>query len=158
MNTPDYRFRFEIIDAETGETVIADYCSLTDIDEFGGCESVDMHVASALRAFPARCARRLRAVPLRRRRCVDQEPSDAGHATGRAHQEGGPMTARRNPWALSKAEARAREDAILNDFLAAMVEADRRFVDPEQAWAWLSWQFDAVRAEIMASLMRRSAR
>lgn len=49
--TPSYRFRFEIVDASTGEVVIADFCSLGSIDPFGGSEAVDMHVAAMLRAF-----------------------------------------------------------------------------------------------------------
>lgn len=47
-----YRFKCEIVDDETDEVVIADYCTLLGtIDQFGGCETVDMHVASMLRAF-----------------------------------------------------------------------------------------------------------
>lgn len=48
---PTYRFHCKIVDEATGETVIADYCQITSIDQFGACESVDMHVASMLRAF-----------------------------------------------------------------------------------------------------------
>lgn len=51
MGTPAYRFKFQIIDETTGDVVEADYCALTTIDEFGGCESVDIHVAAMLRAF-----------------------------------------------------------------------------------------------------------
>lgn len=50
-DAPSYRFHCKIVDEATGEVVIADYCALTSIDQFGGCESVDMHVASMLRAF-----------------------------------------------------------------------------------------------------------
>jgi len=46
-----YRFHCIIEDTDTGETVIEDSCALTSIDTFGGCENVDMHVASMLRAF-----------------------------------------------------------------------------------------------------------
>lgn len=51
MSAPNYRFQCSIIDQATGETVIADFCSLSTIDQFGGCESVDIHVAAVLRAF-----------------------------------------------------------------------------------------------------------
>src|SRR5690242_17563560 len=51
MTAPSYRFNFEIVDEATGNVVISDFCGLTAIDQFGGCESVDMHVASMLRAF-----------------------------------------------------------------------------------------------------------
>jgi len=48
---PDYKFEFRVIDKTSGETVIADDCSISTIDDFGGCEMVDMHVSSTLRAF-----------------------------------------------------------------------------------------------------------
>ena len=51
MTAPSYRFNFEIVDETTGTVVISDFCGLTGIDQLGGCESVDMHVASMLRAF-----------------------------------------------------------------------------------------------------------
>lgn len=48
---PSYRFKFAIVDETTGEVIGTDFCNLTSIDQFGGCESVDMHVASTLRWF-----------------------------------------------------------------------------------------------------------
>lgn len=65
----------------------------------------------------------------------------------------------KNPWALSEAQAIAREDAIYDQFLAAVKAADR-FANQEMAEAWLKYQFrnTAVREAIMASLLRRSAR
>lgn len=48
---PTYRFKFALVDEATGEVISSDFCALTSIDQFGGCESVDMHVASMLRAF-----------------------------------------------------------------------------------------------------------
>lgn len=53
MTTPahSYRFKFAIVDETTGDVVQSDFTYLTDIDEFGRCESVDIHVAAMLRAF-----------------------------------------------------------------------------------------------------------
>jgi hypothetical protein len=51
MPAPSYRFKCAIVDQTTGETVISDWCSLGSIDQFGGCEAAEMHVASMLRAF-----------------------------------------------------------------------------------------------------------
>lgn len=50
---PEYRFKFAIVDETTGETVWSDFCGLLPdtIDEFGGCEAVDIHVSSMLRGF-----------------------------------------------------------------------------------------------------------
>lgn len=48
INTDGLRFKFSITDAD-GNEIVSDYTYLTNIDEFGGCESVDIHVASALR-------------------------------------------------------------------------------------------------------------
>lgn len=48
---PNYRFQFCIIDKTSGETICEDYCGLTSIDQFGACESIDMHVSAMLRAF-----------------------------------------------------------------------------------------------------------
>lgn len=48
---PEYRFRFQIVDETTGEVVESDYTYLTSIDQFGNCESVDIHVAAMLRGF-----------------------------------------------------------------------------------------------------------
>lgn len=50
MTDKPYRFRFQI-ETPAGDVLIEDYCSLTSIDQFGGCENVDMHVASMLRMF-----------------------------------------------------------------------------------------------------------
>lgn len=51
MTAPSYRFKFQIVDESTDEVVAEDYCGLTTIDNFGACESVDIHVSSMLRAF-----------------------------------------------------------------------------------------------------------
>lgn len=48
---PSYRFHCRITDENTGAAVEFDFCSLTDIHADGSCESVDLHVASLLRAF-----------------------------------------------------------------------------------------------------------
>lgn len=50
MTDKPYRFRC-LIETPDGDVLIEDYCSLTSIDQFGGCESVDMHVGSMLRMF-----------------------------------------------------------------------------------------------------------
>jgi len=44
------RFEFRVLDLD-GEEVACDWTTMLpgDIDEFGGCETVDIHVASALR-------------------------------------------------------------------------------------------------------------
>jgi hypothetical protein len=51
MTERTYTFQFTIIDKSTGETVVEDSCTLGSIDQFGGSEMVDLHVASTLRAF-----------------------------------------------------------------------------------------------------------
>ena len=51
MSAPEYQFKIQIIDKTTGEIVASDWTYLTTIDQFGNCESVDIHVASLLRAF-----------------------------------------------------------------------------------------------------------
>jgi hypothetical protein len=48
---PEYRFKFQIVDETTGEVVHSDWTYFTTIDEFGGCESVDIHVAAMLRGW-----------------------------------------------------------------------------------------------------------
>ncbi|MDE2096832.1 MAG: hypothetical protein KGL39_06255 [Patescibacteria group bacterium] len=45
----DLTFHFEIKNSE-GEVIASDWCNVGRIDEYGGSEMVDMHVASALRA------------------------------------------------------------------------------------------------------------
>ena len=52
---PDFRFRCEIVDAETDEVIVQDHCTITDasIDEFGGCEMVDHAVAKMMRYWRA---------------------------------------------------------------------------------------------------------
>ena len=49
--TDTYRFEFRVTDAETGDVVITDWATFFayNIGQFGECESVDIHVASALR-------------------------------------------------------------------------------------------------------------
>lgn len=44
------RFEFRILD-DDGEEIVSDYATISpeQIDQFGGCETVDMHTASALR-------------------------------------------------------------------------------------------------------------
>lgn len=50
MKLDTLRFELRVVDTETGETVVSDYTSnLTPIDQFGNCESVDIHVGAALR-------------------------------------------------------------------------------------------------------------
>lgn len=48
--TKPLRFEFRVVD-DNGETVVTDYTTITTdmIDQFGGCETVDHHVASTLR-------------------------------------------------------------------------------------------------------------
>lgn len=48
---PDYRFKFQIIDENTGDVIVDDYCSFETVDEFGGCEAVDHQTAKGLRYF-----------------------------------------------------------------------------------------------------------
>lgn len=48
---PNYRFSFKITDETTGDMIVADFCSFTQADEFGGCETIDHQVARGLRAF-----------------------------------------------------------------------------------------------------------
>ena len=49
MKLENLRFEFRVVDTETDETVISDSTSIFSIDEFGGSESVDVHVGAALR-------------------------------------------------------------------------------------------------------------
>jgi len=52
MNKPEYRFECRIVDMTTGDTVIkADTYLSSSIGFDGSCESVDMEVASMMRAF-----------------------------------------------------------------------------------------------------------
>jgi hypothetical protein len=48
--TRPLRFEFRVMD-EDGEEIASDWTTMQpgDIDQFGGCETVDIHVASALR-------------------------------------------------------------------------------------------------------------
>ena len=48
-----YRFSFEITDDETGECIQTDWTLFfpENVDPFGGCETVDIHVGSALRGL-----------------------------------------------------------------------------------------------------------
>lgn len=48
---PNYRYEGRIVDTTTGETIISDWCSLTESDMHGGSEIIDMTVASMLRTF-----------------------------------------------------------------------------------------------------------
>ena len=43
------RFEFRIVDGD-GDTLVEDWTPVCTIDEFGGCEMVELHVSSALRA------------------------------------------------------------------------------------------------------------
>lgn len=49
MTLDNLRFELRVIDTDTGETVVSDYTHITPINVFGASESVDIHVASALR-------------------------------------------------------------------------------------------------------------
>ena len=51
MSVPNYRFECKIIDADTGETVISDNTYMMQIDQFGGCESVDITIGRMMRQF-----------------------------------------------------------------------------------------------------------
>jgi len=66
---------------------------------------------------------------------------------------------RANPWAISAEQAAAREDAIFDQFQAEIKSADRRFSTEQRKAAYLDKQYGnrAVKAAIMAALMRRSA-
>lgn len=46
-----YKFKFRIVNTETDEVFMTDWTTFDAdrVDEFGGCETVDIHVASALR-------------------------------------------------------------------------------------------------------------
>lgn len=47
------KFEFRIIDESTDDVIASDWTFISDptfIDQDGGCETVDIHVASALRA------------------------------------------------------------------------------------------------------------
>jgi hypothetical protein len=49
MTAPSYRFRFEIVDQETGEVVERDWVTLPDTDPVGFCTlSINTHVAQML--------------------------------------------------------------------------------------------------------------
>lgn len=50
-NEPDYKFSFAIVDDNTGHVIVAGKTFLTQIEPDGRCDSVEMHVSSALRAF-----------------------------------------------------------------------------------------------------------
>ena len=51
MSSRSYRFHFQVVDPETEEVIEENWATLSEIDQFGGCESVDHQVASTLRAF-----------------------------------------------------------------------------------------------------------
>lgn len=48
---PEYQFRFQIVDKTSGDVVESDWTYFTSINEFGGCDSVDIHVSAMLRGF-----------------------------------------------------------------------------------------------------------
>lgn len=52
MRIVTLKFEFRIIDESTGDTIASDWTTIDprSIDCDGGCETVDIHVASALRA------------------------------------------------------------------------------------------------------------
>lgn len=51
---PNYRFKFEIVDETTGDTIEGGSTYLSGIDAYGRCESVEMEVAQRLRNFETR--------------------------------------------------------------------------------------------------------
>ena len=50
-NKNEYRFDCRITDEETGEPVISASTYVSEIDQNGSCESVEMELYSMLRAF-----------------------------------------------------------------------------------------------------------
>ena len=69
------------------------------------------------------------------------------------------MTAR-NPWVLSEQEARARDDAIFEQFRAVSEQAIQRFATMEEAGVFMCRQGfgnPAVMAAVVRSMKRRSA-
>lgn len=54
-----FKFEFKIRDAETDEIITSDWAlfDLYNIDEFGGVETVDKHVGSAMRYLRRRAAK-----------------------------------------------------------------------------------------------------
>lgn len=65
---------------------------------------------------------------------------------------------KRNPWALTDEQARARDDAILTQYLAAVERADK-FGNEAQGTEWLKRQFGhpEVRSAMMRAVVRRQA-
>ncbi len=63
---------------------------------------------------------------------------------------------KRRPWVLTEAEARARDEAIFEQFTDAAKRADR-FARPVQGMAWLKRQFGnlAIRQAIMRAVVRK---
>lgn len=49
MTLDNLQFELRVVNKETGEVIVSDYTSLTPINEYGMCESVDIHVGAALR-------------------------------------------------------------------------------------------------------------
>lgn len=49
MTARNYIFKFEIVDAVTGDVIEMDFTTMTDINEAGFCDSVDIHVSQMLR-------------------------------------------------------------------------------------------------------------
>jgi len=49
--TERYRFKAMIVDDHNDTLVISDHTYISEIDQFGACESVDMTVARMMRQF-----------------------------------------------------------------------------------------------------------
>lgn len=66
---------------------------------------------------------------------------------------------RANPWALSPAQAAARDDAILDQYTAALARSRKLHVSQAKADRWLAKQFahEEVRRAVARAVERRIA-
>lgn len=66
---------------------------------------------------------------------------------------------RANPWALTPEQAAARDDAILDQYTAALTRSRKLYLTEAQARGWLARQFasDEVRRAVARAVERRMA-
>lgn len=53
MTAPNYRFKCMIVNDDEETLVVSDHTHISEIDQHGGCESVDHTVARMMRQFKA---------------------------------------------------------------------------------------------------------
>lgn len=66
---------------------------------------------------------------------------------------------KRNPWALTEADAAARDEAVLDQFMAAKQQAERVCLDDAAVQLMLERQFGhpAVKQAVLRAVNRRRA-